>query len=196
MEASPVREQLALALKTLRPALRDGWLPEFSGHPLRSDLMGNPRLHDRIVSAICPDIERCTEAPEEEIRTPELLAVVFDIGPAEAAKRLGAAFNSNRIARLVTTNHFAIALPDLTLDELKYSLRFRDIAPADEGVEMSGKGLIADGQLCLAAWLSLQPNGIRARIGCLWDLPALGPEIADLENRSALTEAVLGDMAA
>ncbi len=189
-----LQSSLTVRLENIAPGMRDTWLPELGEYKIREDMLANPRLHDRILGQICGTRLPARQEPLKVVSQPEKLEFIFANDFSEVILAIGAVWHSNRIAQLVTSGELARVLPDVPLDVVRASLKFRDFGcDASDKYPFAHDDIFQDGALNLATWIDDQPEDVHRRLTCLWDLPQpeTDPDLRKL--RFVAVDAVLED---
>jgi len=160
-------------------------------------MLGNPRLQKRILAQMCGSRLPAVQDQIDEVLHPDRLEAVFDGDFDAIVLSMGLAWHSNRIAQMVTSGELAGALPDVSREEARDCLRYRDFGcEAKPPYPLFPEDIERDGKLALSTWVSEQPVDVQARLACLWELvPAEANE--ELRRfRVNVADAVLADLVA
>ncbi|MGB3316890.1 MAG: hypothetical protein WBB85_21075 [Albidovulum sp.] len=132
------------------------WLPQIEDADLRTDLMNNPRLKNRIQIGLMAANGLAEDAEHEVGDEEPILLWLLDQDISKLCQSLGNAWLSNALAELMVSGGLAERYPDLQRGSLIKALKFRDAAPAANTVSQTAKPA-EEGRSCLLAFLSRLP---------------------------------------
>lgn len=163
-----LRAALRFDLKDLPAESIARWLPQIEDETLRTDLMDNPRLRERIQRQVLAQDGLVSDEIEDFGDDEATLLWLLEQDTAELSRKLGYAWMSNLLADLMVTGKLAEHCPGIPRESLTKALRFREFSPAADTVSPSSNPEDEGGK-CLQAFLSTMPraaaNGLRVRLG-------------------------------
>ncbi len=180
---------------TLSKHMQDLWLPDIVDPALRDDMWRNPRLTERLLDEVylMSGIDRHDDiAPfAEGGAVLSLLEQEFEW----VLRRLGLAWNANRLLATATSGQLQQYLPGVTREEVRQTVAYRDLALDDKTAFDAPNDPITDGRQCLVCWLATLPPDVSFRVALMRDLTCLAaPDPTQADARATLTDAFLMDL--
>ena len=145
--------------------LLDDWAPEIAQSALRTEILTNRRLHDRILRQLCTGAGIDPDAGLEPFDQAADLGLVMAADRDLLRQQIGCIWHADALALAATGGRLTALVEAVPLDVIRRALAHRNAAwpnaPADGDLSAA---IARDGQLCLDAWFGALPDGIRRRM--------------------------------
>ena len=153
----------------------------------------NPRFERRILEHVMAEYDIDLSQPAQPFEKEHILQAILSLPKRTIFESLGLSWNANLVARHAfrTSQGGPSFLAQFSRDEIRFALKFRAARNASQDELTDPDGIIRDGLLCFAAWISDVPEDVRQLIAYACEAQSLSiPELgtmpaAELESRSA-----------